>query len=107
MILFSRRQTLPVLLGAILFLDLFDLWATSRLIGQYGPDVELNPLMHHFFACSTLSAAVFKLLTLFLFLVMVPLGARVNFPLAYRGCQVVLICLILVTFLHLINFFRY
>lgn len=105
MILFYRQRSLHILLAAILLLNLFDLWATIRLIGLYGLNVELNPLLQKLFSVSPSLAVSFKLLTLFLFLFLIPIGARINFLLAYRGCQLALVCLVPITILHLINLF--
>jgi hypothetical protein len=83
------------LLWAVAVLNLIDLISTCWLVGLYGNVIELNPLMRRLFEVSPEAAAGFKLVVLGLYLFLIPIAARRNYLLAYRGTQFVVFIYIL------------
>jgi hypothetical protein len=94
------------LLWAVAVLNIFDLISTCYLISLYGTGIEFNPLMRSLFAASPLKAVVFKLALLIFYLILIPLAARSNYTLAYRGSQFVVLVYILVVFAHMVVYYQ-
>jgi hypothetical protein len=94
------------LLWAVAVLNIFDLISTCYLISLYGTGIEFNPLMRSLFAASPLKAVVFKLALLIFYLILIPLAARSNYTLAYRGTQFVVLVYILVVFAHMVVYYQ-
>jgi magnesium-transporting ATPase (P-type) len=94
------------LLWAVAVLNIFDLISTCYLVSLYGIDIEFNPLMRSLFAAIPIKAAVFKLALLILYLILIPLAARSNYTLAYRGSQFVVLVYILVVFAHMVVYYQ-
>mgnify|MGYP000853092119 FL=1 len=90
------------LLWAVAVLNIFDLISTCYLISLYGTGIEFNPLMRSLFAASPLKAVVFKLALLIFYLILIPLAARSNYTLAYRGTQFVVFIHFLAVFAHIV-----
>ena len=94
------------LLVAVAVLNLIDLISTCWLVSLYGNVIELNPLMRRLFEVSPEAAGGFKLAVLGLYLLMIPLAARRNYLLAYRGTQFVVFIYILAVVAHLVVYYQ-
>lgn len=94
------------LLWAVAVLNIFDLISTCHLVSLYGTDIEFNPLMRSLFEASPVKAAVFKLALLIFYLILIPLAARRNYTLAYRGTQFVVFIYILAMAAHLLFYIQ-
>lgn len=100
----NQDKKLYILLLIIIVLNLIDLIATCYWCTQFGYNIELNPLMRYLFSRSLLIGISFKFVILILFSMIIPLGSRKNFPLAYKGAQLVLFFYSLITCYHFIGF---
>jgi hypothetical protein len=94
------------LLWAVAALNLFDLISTCWLVSLYGIGIEFNPLMRSLFEASPVNAAVFKLALLIFYLVLIPLAAKRNYTLAYRGTQFVVFIYTLAVVAHLVVYYQ-
>jgi hypothetical protein len=99
---FKSSGRLFRLLWAVAVLNIFDLISTCYLVSSYGSGIEFNPLMRSLFEVSPIKAVVFKLALLIFYLILIPLAARSNYTLAYRGTQFVVFIYFLTVFAHIV-----
>jgi hypothetical protein len=102
-----RLNKLSRLLIAVAVLNIFDIISSCCLVQMYGPTVEFNPLMRSLFLFSPVIAVLFKLSMLALYLILIPLAARKNYVLVYRGTQLVVFIYALLVAPHLLAYCQY
>jgi len=100
---FEKKRNLWLLLIAACILNIYDYFASIWLIKCYGYGAEGNPLMRYLFSLGPNISAGVKLGIMALSLVIIPLGAKKNFYLAYHGIQIVVVVLALVGLIHMAN----
>ncbi|MCR6545770.1 DUF5658 family protein [Dehalobacterium formicoaceticum] len=99
----SSRSKLNILLIIVAILNIIDLLASWQLISKYGLEMELNPIMRWVFGFGLVPTVLVKMGMLLLFLIVITLGARKYFRLAYMGTWVVILVMGAVTLVHVAN----
>ncbi|MGE5397756.1 MAG: DUF5658 family protein [Chitinophagales bacterium] len=96
-----------VLLGIVIFLNLFDLASTLSWYRAAGSDIEYNPIMQWFFSLHPLAAIAYKLLVIAAFVWVMKACANRNFRLAYGGTLLTVVVYTGLLFWHVIGPFLY
>lgn len=84
-----RPGKLYVLLGVLVFLNLFDLVATLMWCDSLGISIELNPLMRQLLIIHPLVAVSYKVIILAAFIITMRICAHSNYRLALNGTVMV------------------
>lgn len=100
----SKKLHLNLLLFTVAITTIFDLLSTLWLVKLFGNWAEWNPIMYRLFCISPKAVVVVKLILLVLFIMIIPIGAKKNYALAYRGTQIVVLVMIIITLMHIRNF---
>ena len=101
----KKQQQLNLFLIILFLLNIWDLGITQSLLKHFGYENELNPFVQHLYLLNPQLVSIYKMSTLFLFIVIIKRTALKNYRFAYHSTQIVTAIFFIIGLYHLINLF--